>query len=1095
MPTALDRLLARPSALRALRALVRTPQLPRAWLPSSHCYRTAARRRQYSSSPNGPPAHKHQEPATGPFSEHETAVWVEVLLHKDRLHGLQGVREVWSHMRDRSVKMPVDDTAEAKMLWGTFVKHPELFTKLLDHAVALRAETGQVYPRLYETFMGYWLPRAPRRAFDYHRQLVSKLQLSNLPLRHLAAMAPSLHPTSLSGFMYIYRNSKERDIYDLVVPPLIDQGRIDVARQWHFLCTYRQDLPSPSVASHPVVQLFTVDRATSLAANMRLTSSADPLTDVKHLKFFSRRDASNPKYNARLVNRLRGNDLESVRFDDAFCARLFATRAFPPATIINGLAMVGVNQIGPQALRVLASRTEPIEHLPERFAELKEAGISLQACVFSLALEKFTQEKDFFLVRGILNSDQHHDVFDDTELQRKLLHYHLEREDWPQVHRTLAILTLFHNDSSTEAWNVLLQAHIAVFNPDHVLRTIQSMRAMKVMVSTESCLVLKRSWLQGRMRGHKPSDSSSDRLRLVCRFLMIILEGGLNPIPPLFWREIIRRYGMTGRIRELRRIVFWLLNWYAPRDAPEFSHLETPASLDAANALLAQHHVEPNHYFNLPGTLPQHHDMHPIKQLFPKVFQHALIIWGFRAGLLPNAPLEGSLHSGAGYKVVYSRRLRKDSREHPHWSIGLRTLVELRDRGLYVHVHTVVQALQMVFINLFNHRGISNRKENRVMQKENRQQYEDYVKEVNEIWGGDSKLFADEDARRRSVLSFHSWTPWARRKRGQGHVWRHIPKIVGPTWMKDHPEVFEDMGVRKHLTWMGSRPVEENSDHDFDASYTDPEWTFDAMDRANRAQAIQRIPFTPKKRYTREYAIDSESTQVPPKGKAPTANREANSNLDLLMRVSQAHSVESWISPKKKKKGRGREPEPIDPVEWAENSEPRRSEPKQAPEPDAHSSNPNLDLLMRVSQAHSVESWTASPKKKGIWRNPDPIDPVEWVVQVEKERSELERSEPGQSAHEYAAPRPNPHIRMRNKEEQEDEAGDGTRQQSDISELEKLMAASEVQSRSRGMELGESMEMGKSGGEGNRVGDGVEEGSASDLEKLLKEAEISRERK
>src|SRR4051794_14935081 len=51
MPKALDRLLASPSALRTLRAILSAPHLPSACSPTTNCCNQAKRRRLYSSKP------------------------------------------------------------------------------------------------------------------------------------------------------------------------------------------------------------------------------------------------------------------------------------------------------------------------------------------------------------------------------------------------------------------------------------------------------------------------------------------------------------------------------------------------------------------------------------------------------------------------------------------------------------------------------------------------------------------------------------------------------------------------------------------------------------------------------------------------------------------------------------------------------------------------------------------------------------------------------------------------------------------------------------------------------------------------------------
>ena len=318
--------------------------------------------------------------------------------------------------------------------------------------------------------------------------MLLKLRLLKLPLRSLARRASSSFKLpAYEALMEIYRNSNERDLYDEIVLPLVEKGKLNMARRWHTLCTFRDDRPSELVALHPVIQIFSVEAST-----------------------ISRSKQGVGKYNQELTRRLLGRDTAPVRFEDSFCARMFATRTFTPASIIQGLVMVGVNEIGPQAVRAMASRTRPIEELPMRFEDLKTAGIALQGSVFSLALEKFALEQKWHLVRSMLESDQHPDVFGDADLQRKLLEYYLDQEDFGQAQRTLAILTLFHKDFSGESWNLLLQVYIQQSGPQHVVGVLRDMQAHSVMLSTESVTAIK-SLLRRRQRGRKPGLSTRGR--------------------------------------------------------------------------------------------------------------------------------------------------------------------------------------------------------------------------------------------------------------------------------------------------------------------------------------------------------------------------------------------------------------------------------------------------------------------------------------------------------------------------------------------------------------------------------------------------------
>ncbi len=785
MPPALDRFIASLSAFGRVSTITRGSGFLSACSHFAKCYKFAATRRGYSEEV-GPfqkyhwprwkeaGARKAHRPKAqqdiGTVDEknssqdetlYDVKYWATTLAHEERLKRLQGIKVMWRARCYREYRLPTDDTPDAEFLWGTFIKNPNLVTHVIDHAVEILQETDKIYPRLYESTMHYWLPRKPELALDFHHEMVMKLSLKKLPLRDLARTGSStFEPPSYEALMEIYRNSNERDLFDEVVPVLIEKGYLDLARRWYTLCMLRHDQPSELVASHPVVQIFSVQAST-----------------------ISKTRPEIGRYDTRLMQRLMGRDIAPVRLDDSFCARMFATRTFHPASIIQGLVLVGVNEIGPRAVLAMASRTLPIEELPMRFEELKAAGITLQSSVFSLALEKFAMERKWQLVRSMLDSDQHPDVFGNSSIQRKLLAHYLDQKDFVQAQRTLAILTLFHKESSGESWNLLLQVHIQHSGPLNVMDVLHDMQARGIMLTDESINII-RSLLRPRQRGHKPalsSRSNFDDVRFVTRVYIIVLESGIGAISPTAWREIICRFGMLGRLRELRRLLLWLLCWYAPRDKFHISCLPESPFLKPATAKLRAMYPERRQYFQFPADIPQYRDpFHPIRRLFRPAQLQALISWGFKAGLLPTARLEQSLFESPLEKKHHRRKLlRKGIINRLDWSVGLQMVVQLRDLGVHVHRYTVIKALQMQFINLFG-RGRSYKKENRIIERANSMPYAEYVQEVNRIWG--SPLFrVPQLLGKGGILYSRMWHPRLSRKmRSKPSI--NLAEYLGPDW-------------------------------------------------------------------------------------------------------------------------------------------------------------------------------------------------------------------------------------------------------------------------------------------------------------------------
>lgn len=814
MPPALDRLLASPSALRLLRSIVTTAELPACHTTVQCCAASspANTRRTYTKNhevsarkwrrwseqkavvsdrenvlkalrEEDVPAKVEPPPPTGPpeeldalqddveeSAEDQDESWAARLAHHERLDGLRGTFAVWHARRKEGYRLPTADTDNAQFIWGTFSRHPKLVGYVIEHAAELQQETGETYPHVYSLVMGHWLVRKPTEALEYHHQMLVKLRLRKLPLRELARSIRNYGHTAQEALLYIYRNSNERDLYDEVVPRLIEIGNIAMARRWHNLCTFRNDLPSDS-AANAVVQIFTAESSAIQNPNVR----------------FNKAQRENLKLNKDLMRRLLGRDTAPVRFEDSFTARMFATRTIQTESIIKGLTMVGVNEIGPQAVSAMAWRTQPMTELPVRFAELRAAGIALQGSVFSLALEKFAMERKWDLVRSMLESDQHPDVYGDADTQRSLLTYYLDQGDLRQAQRTLAILTLFHNDASRESWNLLLQLRIKRSAPQDVFNTLLEMRSHGTPLSSAT-MASVRGMLARRQRGHRPSSRRGfDDLRFVTRFYITALEAGMARVPPEAWHEIIRRFGMQNRFRELKRLLLWLLCWYAPRHSAEFPELPRSPSLDQATDKLRRLYPINDHYYNFPSDVFQGDSaQHPIRLLFPSSLQQGILVWGFRTSLLRTAPLEQSLLSPIASKLHHRRSLlRKGVLKRLDWNIGLKLLVQLRDIGVHVHPHTVTKTLQAQFINLFGY-GHSRIKANRTMEQENTISYAEYVRDANEIWG--SPLFTEPQKLGYGKLDDYLWHPRLRRrvtkkpeislKQVMGEQWEHGRKAA-----------------------------------------------------------------------------------------------------------------------------------------------------------------------------------------------------------------------------------------------------------------------------------------------------------------------------
>ncbi|KAI9804066.1 MAG: hypothetical protein M1825_001467 [Sarcosagium campestre] len=374
------------------------------------------------------------------------------------------------------------------------------------------------------------------------------------------------------------------------------------------------------------------------------------------------------------------SDTEATRFDDTFCARLFATRALSLDFVIRGLGILGVEAIGPVSLRELAVREDNAEGIKNRIQQLESVGISLGPSRFSQLIRRCVSKDDDDLLLSLVRSDQHPDTVQDLALQEKLLAHYLRARDWPEVERTVAILTANTRFPKVKFWNVFLRANLAAFDLKVAMHTMETMRLHGIMISKVSTRLLLSKVLTARRQGHAPVTQNAERddLGQAISLLFTALQCGAK-IPPLSWKELIIRLGMAGRFDEVERLMLWLTHYYGSessrasqqRFSPHRSSVGTKASLDDSRKRMRS-----------PPSTNQEDDA--LSVIFPPTLQQSIVFWGFC-----------SAQEGA-------RRVK--GTDKPPWTRGIALLKALEARGVEVHNRTVLKAFKHIKDQIFGPR-------------------------------------------------------------------------------------------------------------------------------------------------------------------------------------------------------------------------------------------------------------------------------------------------------------------------------------------------------------------------------------------------------
>ena len=644
--------------------------------------------------------------------EHATnfGIWLELVRFRQRHYDLNGLGIIWKEILRRELQLPCRGTI-ANGLWSSLLqlgfRTPEVLKEIEVYAKKQRELTGDAWPELYVTILRHHLNVKPRYAYQWHSHLHKDFPPTLEQLKELFRHAVTSED-SLRFFRPIYIELGIRQMYDTIVPELCERQQYAAALKWHNLLLRKHDLPSNASVSKPLLHHIAIygkhDHLVEITKGM--VEAGVPFTKTDRTTY------RRPSFISReLMNRQLGEThrVPPKIFSDYFCARLFATKMFTIDIVINGLRVLGVEAIGPLSLREIGLREQSkTEAVCSRIDELASAGISIGNSNFSMLVRRLALEEKRGLLKDVFRCDLHPDTFEDRNLQESLLVSYHHAGDKRRTDRTLAILTVNspHKNLATDYWNLMLRVYLTRRDLKGIQQTLNTMREMHLVVSPRSSSYVRVCMLSRRQVGRLPYRTND--LPFVINIWREILQLG-GRVPPIAWREILKRLGMSGQLGDFEALSLWLADWYSD-----------PAAR-ASQACLASPKVEDKHVSRsgISAILSPQHHLHPLRVLFPHVMQQAIVTWGFQRSA----------------KVGSNRDFSSGGlRNRLSWTWGLQLLQKLRQRKVIVARSTVAKICRERLTSLFGP-GVSNRKRNRRARQMNTNHLGHYLDGINEIWG------------------------------------------------------------------------------------------------------------------------------------------------------------------------------------------------------------------------------------------------------------------------------------------------------------------------------------------------------------------------
>ncbi|PMD21236.1 hypothetical protein NA56DRAFT_572468 [Hyaloscypha hepaticicola] len=619
-------------------------------------------------------------------------LWACLLEYRKRIYGTSGVITFWNAIQRMNLHLPTKGIL-AERFWPEILAvglHDHvLLEELCGYADKMYDETGEHWSGLSSFVVQHFLVHGQGRdAIRLHNRLFARHPMGANQFSEMCRQVV-FKGGDMETLRAIYTQNKHRSSYSRIIPLLCQREDFKSALKWHFFLLKNGDLPSSSKMVEPLVHFLAIyDRQNAIKVTKSLVDAG-----VSFASSIANELQDNTKISREMMNLVHGKtfNVSVKKYNDSLGARWFATRWVSLDAAINAVHALGVQEIGPLSLQAIALRDPDAKAVVLRLNQLRDLGISVGNSLFSRALENFSKNRRYVLLESLLNSDQHPEALEDSDLQEFLLTSYARAKDWTQYRRTLAIRSLASKSPDIERSNIILRWHVTSGSRTAVTEMLADMQIAGTPVTTKSIAHIIRHTLRPRNRGKRPmpirgmtdaGPGPGNDLNMVIAILKRIMRSG-SFVPILHWREVLRRLGKIGRFDDLHNLCVELAAWYGP---------------------VATSSAWPPRRFRVPAQVPTSHHLHPLRMLFDVSLQKAIVEWGFIHNLKRRTvPLE-DIRQG----VIPITR----TNDLPAITSGITLLKQLNHHGVYINGPGVRSAIFNRLITYYGP-GRSNQRYNR----------------------------------------------------------------------------------------------------------------------------------------------------------------------------------------------------------------------------------------------------------------------------------------------------------------------------------------------------------------------------------------------
>lgn len=496
-------------------------------------------------------------------------LWQILLVAQALQNGHDGIKAIWRGMKFRGEEFRFEgNDPQIDALWQTFLSAGAEDEKFLRSLYQQCKMSAFKRPGLFSEIVGAALEgRKPELASRFAASISqSHYRGREDLLRVFYAACHSTNANALRAFCDVYLVVPKTDIYTEVSSALWEQDRPTDAFMMHSFLVSKRDLPPRFELLEPYIN-HSVLHNESLDKFLTPLASAGVSFEAQARRLWARGRSRVDGVSAESLNIVASKTLgvSPNKPSDSFIARAFATQAFSFEFAVNSLRMIGLIEVGPLAIRQMVLTASDLDSLQTRFQKLQELEIDLGSSTFVRVLKNVCEAGRWEMVQALVHNDLHHEVFEDAELQERLLIEYYRKKDWLQLNRTLVILSDGHFDQHAQARsaNLLLRSMMQVGDWAAAINLATSIQERGLSISKA---------LAGRIRAIFDDTRNStfarsgdmDRIAFLTGMLQNVVASGCATLKPKSWLDPLRALGRLGRLRELECLVYWIAEWYMP---------------------------------------------------------------------------------------------------------------------------------------------------------------------------------------------------------------------------------------------------------------------------------------------------------------------------------------------------------------------------------------------------------------------------------------------------------------------------------------------------------------------------------------------------